>query len=103
MTCITASVTLFRLALLAKVAAKSRMLACASLASSPMSAKALAARADMHAKATAKLSPLQVTTALVCSVGDMHYIYVSPTTTQWISETDTAIYLVESDTKWRIE
>lgn len=100
--CISANVTPLLAEVNATATAISVMRASASLASAPMVAKA-SARAELQAIATAKPSPLQVTTALVCGVGDLHYIFVSPTDTQWISETDVAIYFVESDTKWRVE
>ena len=45
---------------------------------------------------------LKVTCGIVCSIGDVHYLRVSPEEVQWITPDTGIIYTVESDTNWSI-
>jgi hypothetical protein len=45
---------------------------------------------------------LKVTCGIVCSIGDVHYLRVSPEEVQWITPDMDVIYTVESDTSWSI-
>lgn len=45
---------------------------------------------------------LSVSCGIVCEVGDLHILKVSPEEIQWITPTQGVIYTVESDTNWTI-
>lgn len=45
---------------------------------------------------------LKLTCGIVCNVGDVHYLRVSPEEVQWITPDEAVIYMVESDTNWSI-
>lgn len=45
---------------------------------------------------------LSVSCGIVCEVGDLHILKVSPEEVQWITPTQGVIYTVESDTNWTI-
>lgn len=47
-------------------------------------------------------SHLQVLCGVVCDVGDLHVLRVSPEEVQWITPTQGVIYTVESDTDWKV-
>lgn len=59
--------------------------------------------AELTPTATPIISRINVTSTLVCTFADLHYVDVLPEEVQWISETDIAIYVVSSDTKWIVE
>lgn len=102
MTCISAAVTPLLNSLTGSASLVHNINVRASLASYPLQATAEAMLA-LIPTAHAVLGALDVVCTVVCSVADLHYIYVMPTETQWISETDIALFYVESDTKWRVE
>lgn len=45
---------------------------------------------------------LSVSCGIVCEVGDLHILKVSPEEIQWITPTQGVIYTVESNTNWTI-
>lgn len=45
---------------------------------------------------------LKVSCGIVCSVGDINYLRVSPQEVQWITPDMGVVYTVESDTSWSI-
>lgn len=45
---------------------------------------------------------LRLKCGLVCSLADVHYLRVSPSSIQWISPTYGVTYSVESDVNWYI-
>lgn len=45
---------------------------------------------------------LAVRCNIVCTLGDLHYINVSPEEVQWITDDIGIVYTVESDTNWII-
>lgn len=49
-----------------------------------------------------KNNHLKPSCGIVCSVGDIHYIRVSPNEEQWIAPYEEIVYTVESDTNWNI-
>ncbi len=49
-----------------------------------------------------KNNHLKLTCGIVCSVGDVHYLRVSPHEVQWITPDEAIVYMVESDTNWTI-
>jgi hypothetical protein len=69
----------------------------------PTLSASTSAKPTLSATATALPTSLDVSTTMICTPADLHYVFVNPTETQWISEYDIAIYMVESDTKWYVE
>ena len=49
-----------------------------------------------------KSNHLKLSCGIVCSVGDVHYLRVSPHEVQWITPDEAIVYMVESDTNWTI-
>jgi hypothetical protein len=49
-----------------------------------------------------KRNHLKLSCGIVCSVGDIHYLYVSPDEVQWITPDEGIVYMVESNTNWNI-
>lgn len=45
---------------------------------------------------------LKLSCGIVCSVGDIKYLRVSPQEVQWITSDMGVVYTVESDTSWSI-
>lgn len=49
-----------------------------------------------------KNNHLKLSCGIVCSVGDLRYLRVSPQEVQWITPDEAIVYMVESDTNWTI-
>lgn len=66
----------------------------------------VAAETSRIERITAELSRLERVTAsvnLVCYVGGILYLRVSPMELQWITEEIPAVYSVESNTVWNVQ
>lgn len=45
---------------------------------------------------------LKVTCGVVCSASAVRYLFVSPEEIQWLTDYNTIVYNVDSNTKWKI-
>lgn len=70
----------------------------------PLSLRPKVSRHDtpINLKVSDVSNHLKVTCGIVCSIGDVHYLRVSPEEVQWITPDTGIIYTVESDTNWSI-
>lgn len=46
---------------------------------------------------------LNVRTSLICTVSGAYYLYVTPKETQWVTEWESAVYGIQSNTDWNVE
>lgn len=46
---------------------------------------------------------LRGSASIVCDLGDVHWVRVSPEDVQWLVPDVDVVYIVESDTSWRVE
>lgn len=46
---------------------------------------------------------LRGSASIVCDLGDVHWVRVLPEDVQWLVPDVDVVYIVESDTSWRVE
>lgn len=56
----------------------------------------------LSAVSAGRKDALNISVSLVCSTNDDYYLRVSPTETQWVTEWETALYDVQSNTQWEV-
>ena len=61
------------------------------------------ARLDRVSAALARLDGVTADVNLVCYVGGILYLRVSPAELQWVTEEMAAVYSVESNTTWNVQ
>lgn len=65
--------------------------------------RAETARLERMAATLARLERVRADVNLVCYVGGILYLRVSPTELQWVTEEMAAVYSVESNTTWNVQ
>ena len=58
---------------------------------------------EVIAKCSILNPPVRVRCSFTCDVATTHYLRVTPTTVQWITEDDIVEYEVRSNVEWKIE
>lgn len=65
--------------------------------------RAETARLERMSATLARLERVRADVNLVCYVGGILYLRVSPTELQWVTEEMAAVYSVESNTTWNVQ